>query len=293
MATSTKGSRKWRFPILRNVVGHSLYWRFSRWIAARDAHHQGVIKVSVQEAYTKQGWRASKRTRKMGLFSCFRGASPVAVEGGSGNSSRRVHQHDTDAATPSGSPVATYDSAKSCDAMWDKLPELKARQPAATAALDGNRCELQPSDYLEARSGWARTYSRRRSSLASAMHARRPRGASRRAVTDIVDDGMDKVQDGAVHDRAAECQCGRLVPIVADQGTIIRRFVLTCGSQASSPQFVASTVSTAQLSSGLPESSETRPPHRPACNHFFSCAVMCSHGIDCAQRSQEDAHVSH
>ena len=94
----------------------------------------------------------------MGLFSCFRGAQPVAVEGGSESSSRRVHQHDTDAATPSGSPVATYDSAKSCDAMWDKLPELKARQPAAAPAPDGSRCELEPSHCLEARSGWARTY---------------------------------------------------------------------------------------------------------------------------------------
>lgn len=114
-----------------------------------------VIRVSGQEAYTNLGWRASKTTRKMGLFSCFRGASPVAVEGGSENSSRRVHQHDTDAATPNDSPVATYDSAKSCDAMWDKLPELKAQRPAAAAAVqaaDGSRCELKLSHCPEAQS---------------------------------------------------------------------------------------------------------------------------------------------
>ena len=127
-----------------------MYWRF-----AGSQHVMHIIKVSGREGYTKLGWRARKTTRTMGLFSCFRGASPVAVGGGSETSSRQVHQHNTDAATPNDSPVATYDSAKSCDAMWDKLPELKAQRPAAAAAVqaaDGSRCELTFSDCPEAQS---------------------------------------------------------------------------------------------------------------------------------------------
>lgn len=83
----------------------------------------------------------------MGLLSCFRVAPSAAVEGGSEHS-RRIHHRDTDAATPNDGPVATYDSAKSCDAMWDKVPELKVQQPPAAATVqardNGSRCELQP-----------------------------------------------------------------------------------------------------------------------------------------------------